>query len=55
MLWLSVSVAIKKTDNINSTLIIVFIDSKVFLTKIYQKNAKSAIKNFLYRKAIELV
>lgn len=48
-------IAIKETDNINTTPITVFTDSTAALTKIEEKGAKSAVKDFFYQEATELV
>lgn len=44
----ALKIAIKETDNFNATPITVFTDSKAALTKIQEKGAKSAVKDFLY-------
>ena len=48
-------IAIKETDNINTTPLTVFTDSTAALTKIEEKGAKSAVKDFFYQRATELV
>ena len=51
----ALEVVIKETDNFNTTSITVFTDSKAALTKIQENGRKSAIKDFLYQRATELV
>lgn len=51
----ALEVTIKETDNVNTTSITGFADSKAALTKIQEKGRKSAIKDFLYQSATELV